>query len=439
MGVLAGRMALVKEVLGLAQKQKIHPLGFDGFNPSAFMNDTDTKALNASFDEMVSYNRASSKYHSGIWRDIVVRRRKSDAIAQLTPVLRIAEDLGQDIPLLRQLIDLLSQLENGNRYPGDDVVEEFMKSVAANSEHLTAKDPAGSDSEDPSWNWPEEKWRAVVNHVRAGRSLKPATWKNGARVAVGLSFDSDHESSTLRWGQGSPGKLSQGEYGARVSIPRIRKLLTDNDIRASFFVPAVVAKLHPDEQKALIDDGHEIGIHGWIHERNTQLSHDVERDLQMRSADALEKITGHRPVGIRTPSWDFSPHTLSISREMGLLYDSSLMADDDPYELLEDGEATGVVELPVEWVKDDAVYFNMDRFSALRPYTPPSDVLDIFKAEFEGAWQDGGLFILTMHPHHIGHRSRLAVLSGLIEYMKSFEGVWFATHEQIARYCLDNA
>ena len=103
----------------------------------------------------------------------------------------------------------------------------------------------------------------------------------------------------------------------------------------------------------------------------------------MRAADTLEKITGQRPVGIRTPSWDFSPNTLAITREMGLLYDSSLMADDDRYELLLDGEPTGVVELPVEWIRDDAVYFNMNRFAALRPYTPPTAVLDIFRREFE--------------------------------------------------------
>lgn len=238
-----------------------------------------------------------------------------------------------------------------------------------------------STPEEQPWQWEDARWRTIVDKVRAGRSLKPATWKGGAKAAVALSFDSDHETSTLRWGQSSPGKLSQGQYGARVAIPRIRALLERHGVPASFFVPAVVAKLHPEEQRALVAEGHEIGIHGWIHELNSQLPPANERELQMRAADALEKITGVRPVGIRTPSWDFSAHTLAISREMGLLYDSSLMADDDPYELLEAGEPTGMVELPVEWIRDDAVYFNMDRFSALRPYTPPSAVLEIFKAE----------------------------------------------------------
>jgi peptidoglycan/xylan/chitin deacetylase (PgdA/CDA1 family) len=197
--------------------------------------------------------------------------------------------------------------------------------------------------------------------------------------------------------------------------------------------------LHPDEQRALVAEGHEIGIHGWIHELNSALPPEDERALQMRAADALERITGVRPVGIRTPSWDFSPHTLAICREMGLLYDSSLMADDEPYEILEDGEPTGMVELPVEWIRDDAVYFNMDRFSALRPYTPPSAVLEVFKAEFDGAVEEGGLFLLTMHPHIIGHRSRLRLLDQLIEYIRGHGGVWFATHAEVARFCKEAA
>ena len=298
----------------------------------------------------------------------------------------------------------------------------------------TTIEPPGGDE---PWQWKDERWRRMIDKVRAGRSLKPDVWKDGAKVAVALSFDSDHETSTLRYGDDSPGRLSQGQYGGRVAIPRIRRMLEKYSIPATFFVPAVVAKIHPEEQRALAEEGHEIGIHGWIHELNSALPAAEEREMMLRASDVLERISGFRPVGMRTPSWDFTQHTLSICREMGLLYDSSLMADDDPYELLEDGEPTGMVELPVEWIRDDAVYFNMDRFSALRPYTPPSAVLEIFKAEFDGALAEGGLFLLTMHPHITGHRSRMPMLEELIRYIQSHSGVWFATHAEVAALCRD--
>lgn len=289
------------------------------------------------------------------------------------------------------------------------------------------------------WQWPEAHWRGIVDHVRAGRALRPATWKNGARCAVALSFDSDHETNELREGGHSIGKLSQGQYGNRQGIPRILDILSRHGVPASFFVPAVTALLYPDEQRRVVAEGHEVAIHGWIHERNSVLPLAAERDLQMRSADALERITGVRPVGIRTPSWDFSPNTLAISREMGLEYDSSLMADVDCYELLQDGQPTGVVELPVEWIRDDAVYFNMNRFAGLRPYTPPSDVFDIFRREFDAAYAEGGIFQLTMHPHISGYRSRIWILQELIRHIQAHDGVWFATHIDIVRHARDHA
>jgi peptidoglycan/xylan/chitin deacetylase (PgdA/CDA1 family) len=298
----------------------------------------------------------------------------------------------------------------------------------------SANTPAGEP-----WQWDEPIWREIVGRARAGRSLKPTQWPGGARCAVTLSFDADHETIPLRDADESPMRISQGQYGNRQGIPRLRRLLEQHAVPATFFYPAVSAMLHADEVRGLSAEGHEIGIHSWIHEKNTDLSYDNERDLSLRAADVLERLSGVRPVGIRTASWDFSVNTLRIVREMGLLYDSSLMADDDPYELLAAGEATGIVELPPEWIRDDAVYFNMLRFSSLRPYTAPSAVEEIFRAEFDGAWEEGGMFLLTMHPHVIGHRSRVPLLARLIQHMKDKGGCWFATHADVARWCRDQA
>ena len=142
------------------------------------------------------------------------------------------------------------------------------------------------------WQWPEQEWRRRVDAVRAGRSLKPAAWPGGARCAVALSFDSDHETNELRDGGNSIGRMSWGEYGTRVGVPRILEVLGQSAIPASFFVPAVSALLHPDEQRRVVKEGHEIGLHGWIHELNSVLPEADERELHFRAGRHARE--GHR-------------------------------------------------------------------------------------------------------------------------------------------------
>ncbi len=295
-----------------------------------------------------------------------------------------------------------------------------------------AENPA---QEEKPWDWSLEQVKAQVDRVRAGKDLTPESWPDGARVAVALSFDFDAETNDLRDLNLSPGSFSQGEYAARVAIPRILALLDKYEIPASFFVPAVSGLLHKEEIRAIVSKNrHEIGLHGWIHERNSLLSEEEERELMQKSFDVLQQLTGKAPVGIRTPSWDFSLHTLAIIKEMGLLYDSSLMADDRPYEILANGSPSGIVELPVEWLLDDYPYFGFSRYTSIRPHIQPMDVFAIWAAEFDTAYEEGTLFVLTMHPKYIGHRSRIAMLEILIQYIQTHANVWFATHEEIARY-----
>ena len=287
------------------------------------------------------------------------------------------------------------------------------------------------------WNWSEEYVVSQVNQVRAGRDLNPDSWPGGARVAVLLSYDVDNETiQGLRTGNINIGQLSQGQYGSRVALPRIVKLMDEQEIPATFFFPAWSLKLAPEQAGIIQQSGrHEIGVHGWIHELNTSLDGATESRLLAQAVDQIEAITGTRPVGYRAPSWNHSPNTLQIVRDMGFLYESYLMHDDRPYELLQDGEPTGVVELPVEWILDDAPLLN----PLGTRYMNPRDVMQVWMDEFDKAWEEGTIFLLTMHPHVIGHRSRLVALEGLIEHIKSKDQVWFATHEQAARYVRERA
>ena len=147
-------------------------------------------------------------------------------------------------------------------------------------------------------------------------------------------------------------------------------------------------------------------MHGWIHERNTLLGHEDELDLTAAPWTPSSELTGTRPTGIRTPSWDFSDPTLDVILELGFVYDSSLMADDEPYVLLADGEPTGLVEIPVDWIRDDAPYFMMDRYASLRPYMPPRVGSGDLDRRVRRARAEGGVVPAHPAPPLIGHRSR---------------------------------
>lgn len=277
-----------------------------------------------------------------------------------------------------------------------------------------------------------DELKAKYQHMYVAKRLKPKKWPNGARVAVALSFDIDNASGTLA--RGTPGSepMSRGQYGAIDGMPRILRLLDKENVPASFFIPAVSAALNPE----MIPDiqsrkRHEIGIHGWIHENLVEMNDEAkEQDLLNKSIDLLTKAMGKRPVGYRAPSWAMSPYTMKQVKDAGFLYDSSLMASDDAYEISLDGKPTGVVELPIERILDDAPYFG-----AANGSLPSPDLVDkIYRDEFDVAYEEGGLYVLTMHPFYTGHRSRVLWLGKLIEYMKTKPGVWFATHEEVARY-----
>jgi len=302
-------------------------------------------------------------------------------------------------------------------------------------------DPPGgplADRLDRPWEMTEEEWTEIIGRVQPGRSLKPPHWPQRSRFAVALSFDCDHEVGSLAGGNFAPGPLAWGERGRRVGVPRILDVLRRHEVPATFYVPAVASLIDPEETRRIVGDGHEVGLHGWIHANNSQMDRITEREIMLRARDILEKTSGTDVVGHRSPSFDLSPNTIELVAELGLEYDSSMMADDSCYELLVNGKQSGLVEVPVEWVRDDAVYLSFSR-SGARPWLSPNDVFGIFKAELDAAAAERDLFQLLMHPHVIGHRSRIWIIERIIEHAKSLGGAWFGTHAQVARWVRENA
>jgi peptidoglycan/xylan/chitin deacetylase (PgdA/CDA1 family) len=285
----------------------------------------------------------------------------------------------------------------------------------------------------PGLNLSLDELKSRYEHTYVGKRLRPKHWPNGARVAVALSFDVDN--STVPLARGTPGSepMTTGQYSAFDGLPRILRLLDRQNVPASFFIPAVSAALNPEMIPAIQSTGrHEIGMHGWIHEDLVELNDEArEQQLLNKSIELMTKMLGKKPVGFRAPSWALSPWTMKQVQNAGILYDSSLMSSDDAYEVLLDAKPTGVVELPIGRILDDYAYYGGSADGSM----PSPDMVDkVYRDEFDVAYEEGGLYVLTMHPHISGHRSRALWLEKLIVYMKSRPGVWFATHEDVARF-----
>ena len=289
----------------------------------------------------------------------------------------------------------------------------------------------GQGSGQPGTKWTDDQLREAVSMARVGRKLTPKSWPNHGRVAVCLTFDDDTEAPLLRDGTTSPTTLSASDFGAESGTNRILAMLDRYQVPATFFVTGVDAMLHPEMLAAIQKSGrNEIGVHGWIHEFPPRLSGEAEEErLLDKAIDYLTKATGKRPIGYRAPSWAFSPYTLDLIRKKGFLYDSSLQALDEPYEIASRGQNTGLIELAIDWTLTETPYLGQNG------HMPSPELLfQVYKEEFDGAYEEGTMFVLTLHPYLSGHRAPMRHLNQLVGYIKSKPGVWFATAGQAAQY-----
>ena len=282
----------------------------------------------------------------------------------------------------------------------------------------------------PGTKWTEGQMRDAIDVARVGRKLTPKSWPNGNRVAVCLSFDTDTEAPHLRDGTTSPTTISAADFGAQAGVPRILRMLDRHQVPATFFMTAVDAMLHPEMLTAIQKSGrHEVGVHGWIHEFTPRLEPGEEERLLDQAIEYLTKATGKRPVGYRAPSWAFSGITLDLIQKKGFLYDSSLQALDEPYEIVSRGKPTGIVELAIDWTLTETPYLGQNG-----RMPSPALLYQLYRDEFDGAYEEGTMFVLTLHPYLSGHRAPMKHLSEFVAYMKSKPGVWFATAADIAKY-----
>ena len=265
----------------------------------------------------------------------------------------------------------------------------------------------------------------------------PIPWPNGARCAVAVTFDMDADSFLHLHRPKDSYKLvstiSSLRYGPEVAIPRIVQSYRDLGIKQTFFVPAWCIEQYPKAVGLMVENGHEVGHHGYIHEHPNELTEDEERYWLQRSIGIIEQHTGQRPRGFRAPLYNFSQHTTDLLVDEGFSYDASLMGDDIPY--LIEGDRGELVELPSHWGLDDwPPYVHMSDIDYLMPIKSPQEACAGFRAEFDAAYEYGGLWVPVWHPFVSGRLARWAEAVKLIEYILDKGDVWVTTMEDIARH-----
>lgn len=265
----------------------------------------------------------------------------------------------------------------------------------------------------------------------------PPPWPGGARCAVSFSFDLDAESLLhLYHRETAPSRLATSSalrYGPIVAVPRLIDIFRHYGLKQTFFVPGWCIETYPKAIEALVEAGHEIGHHGWLHERPNTLSPSDEARVLDRALQAFETVVRSPPSGYRAPAYALSEHTPDLLVERGFTYDASLVGDDVPYVLR--SKAGSLVELPSDFALDDWVqYVNMKEFGYMMPIQSPERAMDVFRAEFDAAWEHRGLWISVWHPFVSGRLARAAAMTGLIEYMMDKGGVWFAPMTEIAAH-----
>lgn len=183
----------------------------------------------------------------------------------------------------------------------------------------------------------------------------------------------------------------------------------------------------------MIDGGHEVSHHGFLHENPVTESRAEQHYWLKRGIKIIENITGQRPRGWRAPLYNFSDHSADLLIDEGFIYDASLMGDDVPYVLKTDkGE---LIELPSHWGLDDWPQFvqSMD-LDYMMPIKSASLGIDVFRDEFDAQYESGGLWVSVWHPFATGRLARWRKVMELMEYMKSKGDVWFARMEDIASH-----
>lgn len=259
-------------------------------------------------------------------------------------------------------------------------------------------------------------------------------WPAGVQCGVCLSFDLDAETfwfSRTMESMYSPNLMAEGAYGPKVAVPRLLDMCDRLGIKSTFFIPGWVIEHHTETCREIVRRGHEIGYHGYLHEK----AYTVEQDNELiaRSKKIMKELLGVEPKGYRAPEAEPTKDTIRNVLDNGFEYSSNMMDQDRPYfHVMEDGRK--LIELPFHWLYDDTSHFFFTlQQPERRRICAPSYVREIWQSEFDGLYEEGGLFTFVLHPQCIGRVSRVKMLEDLLAYMQSKPGTVIGPALEISR------
>ena len=276
-------------------------------------------------------------------------------------------------------------------------------------------------------------------------------------VAYGVDVDAVAGWLGSYGGEDSPDDISRGLFSGEVGSPRLLKLFEKYDLRTTWFIPGHSIETFPEQMKAVVEAGHEVGIHGYSHENPIAMTEQQEREVLLRSIDLCEGLSGRRPDGYVAPWWEFSTITNELLLENGIKYDHSLMHDDvHPYYVrvgdswtkidysiaagdwmkpLQRGEETDLIEIPANWYLDDLPPMMFIKTAPnSHGFVSPRHLFQDWQDTFDYVYReyDYAVFGMTIHPDVSGRPHVLMGHERLIDHINGHEGVRWATFNEIA-------
>jgi peptidoglycan/xylan/chitin deacetylase (PgdA/CDA1 family) len=258
-------------------------------------------------------------------------------------------------------------------------------------------------------------------------------------------------------GEDSPDDISRGVFAGEVGSRRLLKLFDKFGLRTTWFIPGHSIETFPEETALVVEAGHEVGMHGYSHENPISMTPEQEEAVLVKCIGLIEQVSGRRPTGYVAPWWEFSNVTNELLLKHGIKYDHSLMHRDfHPYYVrvgdswtkidyskqpdewmkpLVRGEETDLIEIPASWYLDDLPPMMFIKAAPnSHGFVNPRHLEEIWRDQFDYVYREEeyAVFGMTIHPDVAGRPQVLLMLERLIEHISQFDGVRWATMNEIA-------